>query len=84
MEVKAQAFDLEERTYQFALGIRRCIKDIKWTREQWTDIDQLLRSSGSIAANYIEANTQFPDLTSSFAFEFPRRKPVNVASGSVY
>ena len=28
----------------------------KWTREQWTDIDQILRSSGSIAANYIEAN----------------------------
>lgn len=56
METKKQAYDLEERTYQFALGIRRCIGGIKWTREQWTDVDQVLRSSGSVAANYIEAN----------------------------
>lgn len=49
-------YDLEERTFQFALQIRRCIAGRKWNREQWTDVDQLLRSSGSIAANYIEAN----------------------------
>ncbi|MES2438903.1 MAG: four helix bundle protein [Verrucomicrobiota bacterium] len=47
---------MEERTFQFALCIRRCIAGTKWTREQWTDIDQVLRSSGSVAANYIEAN----------------------------
>ncbi|RYD30735.1 MAG: four helix bundle protein [Verrucomicrobiaceae bacterium] len=49
-------YDLEERTFQFALAIRRCIAGRKWNREQWTDIDQLLRSSGSVAANYVEAN----------------------------
>lgn len=49
-------YDLEERTFQFALSIRRCIAGRKWSREQWTDVDQLLRSSGSVAANYIEAN----------------------------
>ncbi|MBX3742791.1 MAG: four helix bundle protein [Akkermansiaceae bacterium] len=49
-------YDLEERTFQFALSIRRCIAGRKWNREQWTDVDQLLRSSGSVAANYIEAN----------------------------
>jgi four helix bundle protein len=56
MDGKKPAYDLEERTYQFALGIRRCIGSVKWTREQWTDVDQVLRSSGSVAANYIEAN----------------------------
>ena len=47
-------YDLEERTFQFALAVRSCIAGSKWTRVQWTDVDQLLRSSGSIAANYIE------------------------------
>jgi len=56
MEHQERAFDLEERTYQFALQVRVCIAGAKWTREQWTDVDQLLRSSGSVAANYIEAN----------------------------
>jgi four helix bundle protein len=56
MEDGATTYDLEERTFQFALHVRRCIAGTKWLREQWTDVDQVLRSSGSIAANYIEAN----------------------------
>jgi four helix bundle protein len=53
---KALTYDLEERTYQFALRVRVCISGSKWTRGQWTDVDQVLRSSGSVAANHIEAN----------------------------
>jgi len=49
-------YDLEERSFQFALAVRRCLSEVKWNREQWTDVDQLLRSPGSVAANYIEAN----------------------------
>ena len=56
MENAGPEYDLEDRTFQFALGIRQCIAGTKWTREQWTDVDQVLRSSGSVAANYIEAN----------------------------
>ncbi|GAA5124226.1 four helix bundle protein [Luteolibacter yonseiensis] len=56
MEDGAAVYDLEERTFKFALDIRRCVGGTKWSREQWTDVDQLLRSSGSVAANYIEAN----------------------------
>lgn len=56
MDGKEPEYDLEERTFQFALAIRTCISGSKWTREQWTDIDQVLRSSGSVAANYTEAN----------------------------
>lgn len=56
MDGEEPRYDLEERTFQFALSTRRCIAGSKWTREQWTDVDQVLRASGSIAANYIEAN----------------------------
>ena len=49
-------YNLEERTFQFALSIRECVASNKWTRAQWTDIDQMLRASGSVAANYVEAN----------------------------
>ena len=56
MSEREEKFDLEERTYQFALAVRRLIKAHAWSREQRTDIAQLLRSSGSVAANYAEAN----------------------------
>lgn len=52
----SNAYDLEERTFQFALAVRHCLSEQSWKSAQWTDIKQLLRSSGSIAANYTEAN----------------------------
>ena len=56
MEEGGPVYDLEERAFQFALDVRRCVAGTRWSREQWTDVDQVLRSSGSVAANYIEAN----------------------------
>ncbi len=56
MENEGKVYDLEERTFQFALAVRVCLAEGRWTRTQWADVNQLLRSSGSIAANYIEAN----------------------------
>jgi four helix bundle protein len=49
-------FDLEDRTYQFALEIRRLCKSIPKTVINNDDIKQLLRASGSVGSNYIEAN----------------------------
>ncbi len=49
-------FDLEERTFRFALAVRQCVPGNRWTRLQWVDLKQLLRSSGSVAANYVETN----------------------------
>ena len=48
-------YDLEERTYAFALETRLFLRDTKWDPVSWTDIKQLLRSSGSVAANYVES-----------------------------
>lgn len=49
-------FDLEERTYKFAKKVRMLIKEINKTTSNIEDGKQLIRSSGSIGANYIEAN----------------------------
>ena len=49
-------FDLEERTYQFAKEVRLIIKSIDKSQANLEDAKQLIRSSGSIGANYIEAN----------------------------
>jgi four helix bundle protein len=49
-------FDLEQRTYSFAKTVRKYISSINKSLTNLDDIKQLLRSSGSIGANYIEAN----------------------------
>lgn len=48
-------YNLDERTYSFALDVRQFLRNTKWVPVSWPDIKQVLRSSGSIAANYIEA-----------------------------
>lgn len=49
-------YDLIQRTQNFAKNTRSFIKNLKITTSNTEDIRQLTRSSGSIAANYIEAN----------------------------
>jgi four helix bundle protein len=53
---REEKFDLEERTYRFALDARKLVRACEWGREQRTDLVHLLHSSGSVAANYVEAN----------------------------
>ena len=49
-------YDLEERTFKFAKRCRSFIKQLAKTDGNIEDGKQLIRSSGSIGANYIEAN----------------------------
>lgn len=49
-------YDLEERTHNFSRDVRGFCKSIKSTVYNTDDIRQVIRSSGSVAANYIEAN----------------------------
>ena len=49
-------YDLEERTYNFAKRVRELIKSLPKTITNIEDISQLTRCSGSVGANYIEAN----------------------------
>ena len=49
-------YDLEERTFQFAKSVRKVIKTLPKTIANIEDGKQVVRSSGSTGANYIEAN----------------------------
>lgn len=49
-------FDLENRTLLFAKAIRSYCKMVTHHTANIQDIKQIVRSSGSVAANYIEAN----------------------------
>lgn len=49
-------FDLEERTFKFAMNVRLLLRELPANAVMPDDRMQLSRSSGSIAANYVEAN----------------------------
>lgn len=49
-------YDLEERTFFFARDCRFLVKKIKMDVCSIEDCKQLVRASGSVGANYIEAN----------------------------
>ena len=48
-------YNLEERTYQFAKKVRAFVKRIPKTLANIEDAKQVIKSSGSVAANYIES-----------------------------
>ena len=49
-------YDLEERTYEFAKEVRAFVRKVQKDIPNIEDCKQVARSSGSVAANYIEAN----------------------------
>ncbi|MFC1876484.1 four helix bundle protein [Thermodesulfobacteriota bacterium] len=49
-------YDLEDRTLEFAKKVREFVKLLPKTTGNFEDGKQLVRSSGSVGANYIEAN----------------------------
>ncbi len=56
LEEEYKPYKLDERTYVFASAVRKELRKLKIEIWNESDIRQLLRSSGSVAANYIEAN----------------------------
>jgi four helix bundle protein len=51
-----KTYDLEERTALFAKCVRQFVKLLPRSISNAEDSKQLVRSSGSVGANYIEAN----------------------------
>ena len=49
-------YDLEDRTEGFARKVRIFVKKAPKTLANYEDCKQLVRASGSVGANYIEAN----------------------------
>ena len=55
-EQSGKRYDLEDRTFQFAKSVRAFVKALPRTLGNDEDARQLIRASGSVGANYIEAN----------------------------
>lgn len=53
---KTKRYDLEERTFEFAKRVRAFLRTLPPSVSNIEDAKQLARSSGSVGANYIEAN----------------------------
>jgi four helix bundle protein len=49
-------YDLEDRTFEFARLVRTFVKRLPRSICNSEDVKQVVRSSGSVGANYIEAN----------------------------
>lgn len=59
-EIKnSKQYDLEDRTLEFAKRCRAFVKKLPKTVSNIEDGKQLIRASGSVGANYIEANESF-------------------------
>src|SRR3989442_14598381 len=56
MDDGAKPHDLEDRTFLFAESVRAFVKRLPRTISNWEDVRQLVRASGSVAANWIEAD----------------------------
>lgn len=55
-QANSKHYDLEDRMLAFAQAVRAFVKQIKRTICNIEDGRQLVRASGSVGANYIEAN----------------------------
>jgi four helix bundle protein len=51
----SQPRDLIQRTYEFAARVRQFVKRLPRSVSNFEDSRQLVRASGSVAANYLEA-----------------------------
>jgi four helix bundle protein len=52
----AAGYDLEDRTFRFARAVRAFVRRVPRSLQNTEDVRQLVRASGSVGANYIEAN----------------------------
>ncbi|MCF6129231.1 four helix bundle protein [Flavobacterium sp. AS60] len=67
-------YDLEERTFLFAKECRLYIQKLPKTISNIEDGKQLIRSSGSVGANYIEANEKLGEKDLSFRLKIARKE----------
>ena len=54
--INSKQYDLEKRSFEFAKRVRKFLKQLPRSISNSEDSKQLARSSGSVGANYIEAN----------------------------
>ena len=57
----SKQYDLEDRTFEFAQRVRSFVRQLPKSLANIEDGKQLVRASGSVGANYIEANESLSD-----------------------
>jgi four helix bundle protein len=67
-------YDLEDRALEFAKRIRRFVRNLQMDIPNREDAKQLVRSSGSIGANYIEANDRLSKKDFLFRIKLSRKE----------
>jgi len=67
-------YDLEERTFQFAKAVRIFVKTLPKTIANIEDSKQLIKSSGSVGANYREANESLSKKDFSMRIKISRKE----------
>lgn len=67
-------YNLEERTFEFAKSCRILVNKLPFTISNTEDGKQLVRSSGSVGSNYIEANEKLGDKDFIFRLKVARKE----------
>ena len=70
----SKPYDLEERTYEFARDVRIFVKTLVKTIGNIEDSKQVIRASGSIGANYIEANEALSKKDFAYRIKISRKE----------
>ena len=72
--MEPKKYDLEERTLQFAIDCRLFLKKLPKTISNIEDGKQLVKSSGSVGANYIEANEALSKKDFNYRIKISRKE----------
>ena len=72
-------YDLEERTFRFARNVRSFIKTLPITIANRQDTLQLINASGSVGANYIEANESLSKKDCLFRMKISKKEAKEAA-----
>lgn len=66
--------ELEDRFHLFAKGVRDFCRKVKWDTINAEYIRQVIRSSGSVSANYIEASDDLGKADEKMKLKISRRE----------
>lgn len=67
-------YDLAERTFLFALHVAKLVNKLPHTLSNIEYSKQVIKSSGSVGANYIEANENLGDKDAIYRFKVCRKE----------
>lgn len=71
----SKVYNLEDRTFEFAKNCRSYCRSVVKDISNREDTKQLVRSSGSVAANYIEANESLSKKDFIYRIKICRKEP---------